>query len=409
MQALLPAPHCRYRFYGASLLRRTKGLRHIPGKSRSLPSSLTSQLAAAEDTYGPPAQQPIELAAFQATPGTPAGATLHLGEDSNDAETTPRQRYEPPSNAGTPGGPRHRHVADVQTPRRAAAAAGGSGSPSPAAAPTHSPFGTASDTSSAVSPAEAMPYTPESGVQAKGPLLDRQLNSSFGTPFGHTYLSVSTPAYELNGLPVTAELQDPRSSDFAEPSLNNARPSATNSSSAATRLRQALSTHYTVVRHSLSTAVKRVRHANVHSALVHCDQSLSLLSQLGIVAMVAVFFLYPGWVQATLSIFSCYRVDDGEGSYPQHQQATWPHGYWVLNMNQECYAGEHRRAFLPIGILSLLVFCLAPPLASFLLLWHVRRQGLRRAAAEGQIRAPDPLQFDLHIKQVYGFLYRRFK
>ncbi len=157
------------------------------------------------------------------------------------------------------------------------------------------------------------------------------------------------------------------------------------------------------------SAVAWAKQPSAGSALVHCDQSLSLLSQLGIVAMVAVFFLYPGWVQATLSIFSCYRVDDGEGSYPQHQQATWPHGYWVLNMNQECYAGEHRRAFLPIGILSLLVFCLAPPLASFLLLWHVRRQGLRRAAAEGQLHVPDPLQSDLHIKQVYGFLYRRYK
>ncbi len=56
------------------------------------------------------------------------------------------------------------------------------------------------------------------------------------------------------------------------------------------------------------------------SALAHMDQKLPLVSQLGVVLLVAVFVLYPSWVQASLGIFACYTIDDGTGLYPENQK-----------------------------------------------------------------------------------------
>ncbi len=68
------------------------------------------------------------------------------------------------------------------------------------------------------------------------------------------------------------------------------------------------------------TITKLVPTPKPTSALAHVDRSLPLLSQLGIVLWVAVFVLYPSWVQTTLGIFACYAVDDGKGPYAEHQQ-----------------------------------------------------------------------------------------
>ncbi len=84
-------------------------------------------------------------------------------------------------------------------------------------------------------------------------------------------------------------------------------------------------------------------------------------------------------------------------------QATWRYGYWVRDMNQRCYAGRHLAVYVPLGVCCVLLFCLLPPLASFLVLWGVRRRG---GVAKGQ---PDPLLHDDNVRQVYGFLYVRYK
>ncbi|KAG2442785.1 hypothetical protein HXX76_002865 [Chlamydomonas incerta] len=121
--------------------------------------------------------------------------------------------------------------------------------------------------------------------------------------------------------------------------------------------------------------------------------TLRLSEQLGIVLMCAVFILYPGWANATLSIFSCYRIDDGtSGPFPDRQQATWYLGYWTRNMEQQCYSGTHMALYLPIGIAAFMLFCVAPPLTSFLLLWW-RRRNLD----------------SMHIRRRFGFLYDRYK
>ncbi|KAG2454160.1 hypothetical protein HYH02_001195 [Chlamydomonas schloesseri] len=99
------------------------------------------------------------------------------------------------------------------------------------------------------------------------------------------------------------------------------------------------------------------------ASLINMDRTLGLLHQFLIVVLVVAGILYPAWAQATLSIFSCYFLDTGEGEWPQYQLATSGTGYWVRDMNQACYT----------------------------VLWLNR----------------DQLQ-TVHVVQTYGFLYRRY-
>ena len=73
-------------------------------------------------------------------------------------------------------------------------------------------------------------------------------------------------------------------------------------------------------------------------------------------------------------------------------QATWRHGYWVRDMNQECYSGVHAAAYLPLGIVAVIIFCVIPPIATAAIMWR-RRHSLA----------------EYHTMQLYGFLYRRYK
>ena len=77
---------------------------------------------------------------------------------------------------------------------------------------------------------------------------------------------------------------------------------------------------------------------------------------------------------------------------PNLMQATWRHGYWVHNMNQECYQGIHAAAYLPLGIVAVAVFCMLPPIATAVIMWRRRNR-----LAEFQ------------TLQLYGFLYRRYR
>ncbi|PNH06575.1 hypothetical protein TSOC_007015 [Tetrabaena socialis] len=129
-----------------------------------------------------------------------------------------------------------------------------------------------------------------------------------------------------------------------------------------------------------------------NSTLSTVDREMRLSEQLAIVLMAAVFILYPAWASAALSTFACYRIDRGGGAFAEMQQATWQYGYWVRNMNQECYAGSHLDVYLPIGLAAVVVFCLAPPLASFLVVRRIR----------GNLDNP-------RTQRVYGFLYKRYR
>ncbi|GLC55873.1 hypothetical protein PLESTB_001038400 [Pleodorina starrii] len=139
---------------------------------------------------------------------------------------------------------------------------------------------------------------------------------------------------------------------------------------------------------TLAVSTQQSSQATFHQV----DKAMSLREQLGVVLMAAVFILYPSWANAALSTFACYPIDDGKGPFPQGQQATWRHGYWVRDMQTQCYSGTHLHVYVPIGVAAVLVFCLLPPLASFMFVWRVRNR----------------LE-DTHVRKVYGFLYKRYK
>eukprot|EP00198_Chlamydomonas_reinhardtii_P002999 XP_001692335.1 predicted protein [Chlamydomonas reinhardtii] len=124
----------------------------------------------------------------------------------------------------------------------------------------------------------------------------------------------------------------------------------------------------------------------------HVDVMLGLGAQLRMVVMVALFVLYAGWSQVALSVFACRVIDDGQGQYGELQRATWRQGYWMRDINQKCYTGVHGSLYLPVGIAAVLAVCVAPPLASFVMLWRVRH------------RLNEPA-----TQHLYGFLYLRYK
>ncbi|KAG2446582.1 hypothetical protein HYH02_008567 [Chlamydomonas schloesseri] len=128
------------------------------------------------------------------------------------------------------------------------------------------------------------------------------------------------------------------------------------------------------------------------SALALADTSLGFWQQLGLVLMSGVFVLYAGWAQAAFSVFSCYRIDEGGSLVPENERANWSRGYWFLDMQQPCYSGTHMALYLPIGIVSVCLFCLAPPLSSFLLMWRARH----RLA-------------EYRTQQMWGFMYKRYR
>lgn len=61
-------------------------------------------------------------------------------------------------------------------------------------------------------------------------------------------------------------------------------------------------------------------------------------------------------------------------------------------MNQECYANEHLRLYLPIGIVCSIIICIAAPVIAVMLVWQRRK-----------------LLDDHGVMQLYGFLYHQYK
>ncbi|KAG2438083.1 hypothetical protein HXX76_005692 [Chlamydomonas incerta] len=127
------------------------------------------------------------------------------------------------------------------------------------------------------------------------------------------------------------------------------------------------------------------------ASLANIDRTMTWWRQVLLVVMIACFILYPAWAQATLMIFACYYLDDGSGAYPEYQLAQWGKGYWLLNMNQECYAGEHAALWIPIGVVCIIIICLGIPLLTFMVTF-MHRTTLHT----------------VHVVQTYGFLYRRY-
>ncbi|GFR52977.1 hypothetical protein Agub_g15666 [Astrephomene gubernaculifera] len=128
------------------------------------------------------------------------------------------------------------------------------------------------------------------------------------------------------------------------------------------------------------------------------EGKLPLGKQLFLVLMVTCFIMMPNWATEALSIFACYRLDDGQvgsgmsESYVQFQRATWKYGYWIRDMNQQCYAGQHLTLWVPIGVVSVVLLCLTMPLLTAGLLFANRKQ----------------LMTQPQVRQLYGFLFSSY-
>lgn len=53
-------------------------------------------------------------------------------------------------------------------------------------------------------------------------------------------------------------------------------------------------------------------------------------------------------------------------------QATASFGYWILNTNQACYAGDHASFWVPLGGAASVLICLGIPLLTALPVWIYR-------------------------------------
>ncbi|KAG2486975.1 hypothetical protein HYH03_014348 [Edaphochlamys debaryana] len=157
-------------------------------------------------------------------------------------------------------------------------------------------------------------------------------------------------------------------------------------------LGSALTSRLSSVTSSVQSTVREVTTVQPNAAIVHMDQAVSLPRQLRVVLLVATSILYPALAQVSLSTFACRALDTGEGPYSETQQATWRYGYWLSNMDQECYRGSHLAFYTPLGIVSVIIFCALPPVAIAVLLW------CKRGSLDQQ-----------RTRAMYGFLYNRYR
>jgi hypothetical protein len=106
-------------------------------------------------------------------------------------------------------------------------------------------------------------------------------------------------------------------------------------------------------------------------------------------ALMVVYYAYPTLLRASLSFFACLHIDSpnlGTGV------AVLAHvyGYSVLDIQQECFTGWHKRWTLGLGLPAVLVTCVIVPVG---LLWLLKS----RAKLDEQA-----------FREHFGFLYRNY-
>jgi hypothetical protein len=94
--------------------------------------------------------------------------------------------------------------------------------------------------------------------------------------------------------------------------------------------------------------------------------------------LVGLFLFYSVLVSTSLSAFACVGVDSNS--------------FWIKDMAVQCWSRQHLQSSLFIGVVGVLVFCIAVPA---LTIWWLARNGSRLD--------------DIGFQKRYGFLYRLYR
>jgi hypothetical protein len=137
--------------------------------------------------------------------------------------------------------------------------------------------------------------------------------------------------------------------------------------------------------------VKRVAKARKRGQVFH-SRATQLWRKLRVAVLVMAFYAYPTLVKASLSFFACLRIDDGSKQpYPEYSVLNHRSGYWVQDIQQQCFAGWHRPWALGFGIPAVALLCMFVPVGLWLFL-SVKRNSIA----------------DAGFREHYGFLYRNY-
>jgi hypothetical protein len=132
----------------------------------------------------------------------------------------------------------------------------------------------------------------------------------------------------------------------------------------------------------------------VRASTQHRVPKLHFWSRLRVTLLVSTFYEYPTLVKAALSFFACVPIDAAdEQPYPEYAIRNHTAGYWVSDIQQECFAGWHKPWALGFGVPAALLLCIGVPLGLFFFLRHSKAKAKTSDAA---------------FWEHYGFLFRNY-
>lgn len=125
-----------------------------------------------------------------------------------------------------------------------------------------------------------------------------------------------------------------------------------------------------------------------------CGAGTLLWCKLRVAVLVVAFYAYPTLVKVSVNFFACLRIDDKESKqpYPKYYVLNHTSGYWVQDIQQECFSGWHKAWALSFGVLFSTILCVAVPVSLWLFLFFKKKS------------VADPT-----FREHYGFLYRNFR
>ena len=117
-----------------------------------------------------------------------------------------------------------------------------------------------------------------------------------------------------------------------------------------------------------------------------------LLRKLRVAVLVVAFYAYPTLVNASLSfLLACALMISPSSHTRSMQSSTTLQGYWVQDIQQECFAGWHMDWALGFGLPAVVILCLNVPVGLCLFLVIKKK-----------------CTADPGFREHYGFLYRNY-